>query len=92
MTTQRSTSNLISFIATLLRGVRHQMGEASIRRARRIALADLLRLPDARLDELGINRQDIIEAFDARQSATGNSAPLSHRTCPQGNVALGAEL
>jgi hypothetical protein len=69
MTTEPSMLRGTSFIATLLRNITRTLREARIRRTKRIALADLLRMPDGRLDEFGINRQDIIEAFDAQRSA-----------------------
>jgi uncharacterized protein YjiS (DUF1127 family) len=70
MTTEPKTSRNASFFATLLRSIANGLREARIRRDRRLALADLLRMPEARLDDFGINRQDIVEAFNAPPSAT----------------------
>lgn len=106
MTTEPRTSQNTSLIATLLRRIANGLREAHIRRARRLALADLLRMPEAHLDDLGINRQDIVEAFTAPRSATpsletlreadrpanSDSASLCRQACDvdMGVMAIGA--
>ncbi|MEO8683466.1 MAG: DUF1127 domain-containing protein [Devosia sp.] len=70
MTTEPKTSQNTSFIITLLRRIASGLREARVRRNRRLALATLMSMPEARLDDLGINRQDIVEAFTAPRSAT----------------------
>ena len=70
MTAEPKTSRNTSFIATLLRRIANRLREAHIRRARRLALSDLLRMPEARLDDFGINRQDIVEALTAPRCET----------------------
>ena len=70
MTTEPKASQNTSFIATLLRRIANGLRQAHIRRTRRLTLADLLRMPEGRLDDFGINRLDIVEALAAPRSAT----------------------
>lgn len=45
--------------------------KARAKRARRVALQSLLDYDSARLDDLGINRQDLFEALDAPSQRPG---------------------
>jgi uncharacterized protein YjiS (DUF1127 family) len=55
----------MNIIHTLVVTVREQLQAASARRRQRLALNDLLSMNAARLDDLGLNRHDVIEAIAA---------------------------
>ncbi|MBK8085833.1 MAG: hypothetical protein IPK28_19525 [Devosia sp.] len=50
---------------TLWRAVANWFARAQARRAMRVAYQSLLEYDSARLDDLGINRQDLFEALDS---------------------------
>ena len=58
-----TTRNAI--VATLVATLRDHLKAAVARRAQRLALNDLLGMSAARLDDLGLNRHDLIEAMAA---------------------------
>lgn len=62
MTTTQGTT---SFTAMVFDAIAQALRAAAQRRARRIALAQLLSMSPERLDDLGINPQDILDAFQA---------------------------
>lgn len=71
-----------SFAASLFRAFAASARAMAHRRAQRIALAELLRMDPGRLDDLGINQQDVVEALnnppagpylDARRAARANA-------------------
>lgn len=86
MITEPSPSRGTSFTAKLLRRIVGSLRQARSARARRMALADLLRMPEARLNDFGINRQDIIEAFETQQSATPSLDTLCGAEADLGNA------
>jgi uncharacterized protein YjiS (DUF1127 family) len=51
--------------ASLFRAIVGAIKAAASRRAQRIALSELLRMDPTRLDDLGINQQDVVEALNA---------------------------
>ena len=53
----------------LIRAVAEMLGRARRDRSQRLALAELLAMSPARLDDLGINHQDVVEAVRAQGSA-----------------------
>ena len=53
-----TTKNVFSAVAKFFR-------DLSVQRAQRIALSELLQLSSARLDDLGIDYQDVVEALAA---------------------------
>ena len=52
-------------VRTFVAAIRSWLQAAAKRRAQRIALEDLLSMNAARLDDLGLNRHDVIEAIAA---------------------------
>ena len=54
-----------SIVGSLFRSAVAALRAASARRAQRIALGELLRMDPSRLDDLGINQQDVVEALSA---------------------------
>jgi uncharacterized protein YjiS (DUF1127 family) len=63
------TVNIESSRASSLFGRLAAAVEAAARRRRRIALVELMRMNPARLDDLGLQRQDVLLALSARTSA-----------------------
>ena len=59
-------------IQMLLDTVREELRAATIRRRQRLALNDLLGMNAARLDDLGLNRHDVIEAIAAADRTETN--------------------
>ena len=64
LTVNRGASVITSLFGAFVRSVR----AASARRAQRLGLAELLRMDPSRLDDLGLNQQDLLEAFAAPPS------------------------
>lgn len=65
MTNEQIARQAASFIGIVFDAVAQALRAAAARRARRIALAELLRTGPDRLDDLGVSPQDILDAFDA---------------------------
>jgi uncharacterized protein YjiS (DUF1127 family) len=65
MITDRNTATAI--LSTLVRTVAGAARAAAARRAQRIALGELMQMDSTRLDDLGLNHQDVIEALSARK-------------------------
>lgn len=61
----RPTTPTIS-VVRILRGVAQRFAEAGRERRKRMTLVTLLGYDDFRLDDLGINRQDILDALSKR--------------------------
>jgi uncharacterized protein YjiS (DUF1127 family) len=59
-------------VGTFIAAIHGQLQAAAIRRRQRIALNDLLSMNAARLDDLGLNRHDIIEAIAASRHSEPN--------------------
>jgi uncharacterized protein YjiS (DUF1127 family) len=66
MTIYRRTRT--SFIAGLVVAIRDQLRAAAKRRHQRLALNDLLAMDAARLDDLGLNHYDIVDAIEAQRT------------------------
>ena len=62
--TAAAPSNLFAVLA-------HWFARARARRAQRLALQSLLDYDSARLEDLGINRQDLFEALDSPSQRPG---------------------
>src|SRR5690349_8660740 len=60
MTTEFTITTVVTTVVAAIRN-------AATRRAQRIALAQLMTMDPSRLDDLGINQQDVIEALSARK-------------------------
>jgi uncharacterized protein YjiS (DUF1127 family) len=66
MTTIEQTARpAASFIGIVFDAIALIVRAAAQRRRQRIALAQLLSMSPERLDDLGLNPQDIVDAFDA---------------------------
>lgn len=61
-----TTPSVADRIAELFAGIGREFSAYRIRRAQRLALASLLELDAARLDDLGISYQDVAEAVITR--------------------------
>ena len=69
MTITFSTYQDQSFVARVFGAVVKTARSYATQRAQRIALGELLRMDPSRLDDLGINPQDVIEALNAAPPA-----------------------
>ena len=69
MTITFSTYRDQSFAARVFGAVIKTVRTYAAKRAQRIALGELLRMDQHRLDDLGINQQDVIEALNAAPPA-----------------------
>jgi uncharacterized protein YjiS (DUF1127 family) len=56
-------------VRTFVAAIRSRLQAAAKHRAQRIALNDLLSMNAARLDDLGLNRHDVIEAIAASRGS-----------------------
>ncbi|HEV7276919.1 MAG TPA: hypothetical protein VGN80_11580 [Devosiaceae bacterium] len=70
-----------------LRALFRWLGELRAERARRLALLSLLELDNSRLDDLGIDRQDLFDALHDRSRNTGEK--LSQRRARSSSHWLG---
>jgi uncharacterized protein YjiS (DUF1127 family) len=75
----------LSVVTRLIRAVAEMLGRAARDRRQRLALADLLTMSPARLDDLGITHQDVLEAVRARRSAGQH---LARRQAERADAAL----
>jgi uncharacterized protein YjiS (DUF1127 family) len=66
---------IFSALADLGRG----LSALRVRRAQRLALASLLELDSARLDDLGINTQDVAEAIRSRGETRRTAGVVTRR-------------
>ena len=62
---------LAAALAHPLRAIGHWFAELKARRARRTALQSLLEFDQSRLDDLGIERQDLFEALHSPSQRPG---------------------
>ena len=69
MTMELTAPTQTSLASSLFGGLAAAIKAASRRRRQRIVLAELMRMNAARLDDLGLERQDVLLALTARTSA-----------------------
>jgi uncharacterized protein YjiS (DUF1127 family) len=79
----------MKIIHSLIVTIREQLQAASARRAQRLALNDLLSMNATRLDDLGLNRHDVIEAIAASRHSEPNLGARRERNASR-RLAFGA--
>jgi uncharacterized protein YjiS (DUF1127 family) len=78
LSSERPVVAAVTFNA--VKGLLRWLGRVRAERAQRVALANLLELDAAMLDDLGIDRQDVIQAMNSTPDAAGKTLATRRAT------------